>query len=106
MWSSATLPHEAVTQRKACAPLVAIASVRATSADRELLARLGSADLTTADVSALQALFVRTGALEAVELEIDRLVIEARSALAAAPLSETARAWLDELAAYVAWRDS
>jgi len=87
-------------------PLIAIASARADDRDRDLLAQLGSADLTESDVIELQALFVRTGALEAVELEIDRLVIEARSALAAAPLSETARGWLDELAAYVAWRDS
>ena len=49
---------------------------------------------------------MRTGALDDVEAEIDRLVVEARAALAAAPLSETARGWLDELAAYVAWRDS
>jgi geranylgeranyl diphosphate synthase, type I len=87
-------------------PLIAIASARATDRDRELLAQLGSADLTEADVADLQALFVRTGALDDVEAAIERLVIEARVALAAAPVSETARAWLDELAAYVAWRDS
>jgi geranylgeranyl diphosphate synthase type I len=87
-------------------PLIAIASARADTRDRDLLARLGSPDLTESDVAELQALFVRTGALETVELEIDRLVVEARSALAAAPISETARNWLDELAAYVAWRDS
>ena len=49
---------------------------------------------------------MRTGALDEVEAAIERLVVEARTALAAAPLTETARAWLDELAAYVAWRDS
>src|SRR3954451_4534715 len=59
-------------------PLIAIASVRATSADRELLARLGSADLTASEVSALQALFVRTGALDEVEAAIERLVAQAR----------------------------
>jgi geranylgeranyl diphosphate synthase type I len=87
-------------------PLIAIASVRATSADRELLGRLGAADLTPTDVTELQALFVRTGALDEVEAAIERLVAQSRTALAAAPLSATACAWLDELAAYVAWRDS
>jgi geranylgeranyl diphosphate synthase type I len=87
-------------------PLIAIASARADDNDRELLAQLGSAGLSESDVAALQALFVRTGALDEVEAEIDRLVIESRSALAAAPISETARTWLDELAAYVAWRDA
>jgi len=87
-------------------PLIAIASARATARDREMLGQLGSADLTESDIAALQALFVRTGALDDVEAAIDRLVVESRAALAAAPVSDTARGWLDELAAYVAWRDS
>jgi geranylgeranyl diphosphate synthase type I len=87
-------------------PLIAIATARAADADRELLAHVGSADLDDADVAALQALFVRTGALDDVEAAIERLVVEARTALAEAPITETARGWLDELAAYVAWRDS
>jgi geranylgeranyl diphosphate synthase type I len=87
-------------------PLIAIATARAADGDRELLARVGTADLTDTDVAALQSLFVRTGALDEVESAIERLVVEARTALAEAPITETARAWLDELAAYVAWRDS
>jgi geranylgeranyl diphosphate synthase type I len=87
-------------------PLVAIATARATDRDRELLLQLGSDELTADDVVELQALFVRTGAVDDVEAAIARLVVEARDALAAAPITETARAWLDELAAYVAWRDS
>jgi len=87
-------------------PLIAIASARATDRDRELLGQLGSADLTESDIAALQALFVRTGALDDVEAAIDRLVVESRAALASAPVSDTARGWLDDLAAYVAWRDS
>jgi geranylgeranyl diphosphate synthase type I len=88
-------------------PLIAIANERATERDRELLAQLGSADLTASDVAALQELFVRTGALDNVEAAIDRLVVESRTALARADgLSDVARGWLDELAAYVAWRDS
>jgi len=84
----------------------AIATARATETDRELLDQLGSADLTDGDVAALQTLFIRTGALDDVEAAIERLVVESRAALADAPITETARAWLDELAAYVAWRDS
>ena len=87
-------------------PLVALATQRATGRDHDLLARLGAPDLTAADVADLQDLFVRTGALDDVEAAIDRLVVEARAALATAPVSDTARGWLDELAAYVAWRDS
>ena len=87
-------------------PLIAIATARASAQDHVLLARLGSADLTDDDVAALQALFVRTGALDDVEVAIERLVVEARTALASTPITETARAWLDELAAFVAWRDS
>jgi geranylgeranyl diphosphate synthase type I len=87
-------------------PLVAIATARATADDRELLNQLGSEDLTASDVGALQALFLRTGAVDDIEAAIERLVEQAHDALAAAPLTETARAWLDELAAYVAWRDS
>ncbi|HEV7526756.1 MAG TPA: polyprenyl synthetase family protein [Acidimicrobiia bacterium] len=86
-------------------PLVALAFARADASDRELLGHLGDPALTPADVAALQAVFVRTGALEQIEADIERLVAEARDALAIAPLADAARAWLDELAAYVAWRD-
>lgn len=79
--------------------------MRADAGDRELLGRLGDPMLSPVDVSSLQAVFVRTGALEQIESDIARLVTEARDALADAPLADTARGWLDELAAYVAWRD-
>ncbi len=62
-------------------PLIAIATARATDEDRELLSRVGAADLTETDVAELQALFVRTGAVDDVEAEIERLVVEARDAL-------------------------
>ena len=86
-------------------PLVALAFARAGAPDREMLGRLGDPDLSAADVRALQDLFVRTGALDQIEADIARLVAEARDALAVAPITDTARGWLDELAAYVAWRD-
>jgi geranylgeranyl diphosphate synthase type I len=86
-------------------PLVALAFARADSSDREVLARLGNPDLAANDIRDLRTVFARTGALDQIELDIERLVGEARDALAIAPIDDTARAWLDELAAYVAWRD-
>jgi geranylgeranyl diphosphate synthase type I len=86
-------------------PLVAMAYARATDGDRDLLRRLGSSDLSAAEVEELRAVFVRTGAVEAIEIEIERLVSDARIAIADAPLRPEATAWLDELAVYVAWRD-
>jgi geranylgeranyl diphosphate synthase type I len=86
-------------------PLVALAFTRADSADRKLLTRLGSPDLSADDIDNLRTVFARTGALDQIELDIERLVGEAREALANAPIDDVARAWLGELAAYVAWRD-
>ena len=86
-------------------PLVATAYGRASAADRVLLGRLGAQDLGAGDVAAIQDVFRRTGALDEVESEIATLVEQARAALADAPITDDARAWLDELAMYVAWRD-
>jgi geranylgeranyl diphosphate synthase, type I len=86
-------------------PLVAMAAARADVADQALLDRLGAADLAVEEVAALQDLFVRTGALKEVELEVERLVGEAHAALDVAPITAEARDLLGELADYVAWRD-
>jgi geranylgeranyl diphosphate synthase type I len=86
-------------------PLLAVAAARAGDADRALLRRLGSSDLDEAEVAALQAMFVRTGALDEVEHVIAQKVAEARDALARVRLAGDASAHLAELAEYVAWRD-
>jgi len=86
-------------------PLVALASARAGASDRDLLGRLGDPNLSADEIESLQEVFVRTGALDQIESDIARLVAQARDALAAAPITDAARGWLDELAAYVAWRD-
>jgi geranylgeranyl diphosphate synthase type I len=88
-------------------PLVAIATERTAESpdDVELLGRMGAPDLDPLEVRALQDLFVRSGALADVEQNIEVLVAEARAALARAPLAGDARERLEELAAYVAWRD-
>lgn len=86
-------------------PLVAHATARAEAHDLPLLQRLGSPDLTVDEVGALRELFVRTGALDAAEAEIERFVARAREAIDAAPITPVARERLGELADYVAWRD-
>jgi geranylgeranyl diphosphate synthase, type I len=88
-------------------PLVAIATekTRGDAGDEELLGRLGAADLDPIEVQALQDLFVRSGALAEVERSIERLVGEARAALARVDLAGDAGPRLEDLAAYVAWRD-
>jgi geranylgeranyl diphosphate synthase type I len=86
-------------------PLVALAFERARADDRRVLERLGDPRLTAGEIASVQDVLVRTGALEQIESDIARLVADAREALAAAPITDDARGWLDELAAYVAWRD-
>ena len=85
--------------------LYAIAAERATQADAAALARYGAPDLDEDGVAALQDVLVSTGAADAVELAIDRLVGEAVDGLEAAPVTDDARAALVELAYYVAGRD-
>ena len=86
--------------------LLAFTDAAATStARRALLERVGASDLTATEVAALQELVIETGARERVETTIANLTQRAHEAIAAAPLVDTARVWLDELADYVAWRD-
>ncbi len=86
-------------------PLVAAAASRARGAGARLLARLGADDLTDADVTALQAVLVDTGARAEVEATIERLVAEALDALSRLPVTPDARQALEELAMFAAWRD-
>ena len=86
-------------------PLLSVATERAGPTEHAVLARVGSADLDEAEVAAIQAVFLSTGALAEIESTIDRLAGEALDALDAVPVSEEARKALVELAHYVAWRD-
>jgi len=86
-------------------PLLAEAAARATGASSKLLERVGATDLDRAEIAALQAILVETGARAEVERAIERLVDEALEALAAAPLTTDARVALEELGTFVAWRD-
>ena len=86
-------------------PLVAAAAARAEGPEAALLRRLGSPDLTDAEVAALQQMLVETGARDEVEATIERRVDAALAALAVAPLTAEARLALEELGTFVAWRD-
>jgi geranylgeranyl diphosphate synthase, type I len=86
-------------------PLLAIATARSDADGRELLARVGAADLEETEVKALQELFLASGAVDEIEVTIDALVDRATAALDESPLTPDARELLRELAFYVAWRD-
>jgi geranylgeranyl diphosphate synthase type I len=86
-------------------PLVAVAAACAKGASARLLERLGQPDLQPSEIAALQEVLVDTGAVDEVERMIDRLASEAMTALARAPLTDDARAELEELGNFVAWRD-
>ena len=85
--------------------LYAIAVEQASAADAAVLSRYGAPDLDEGDVVALQDVLHTSGAVEAVEEAIDRLVAEAVEALDRANLHDTARQSLVELAYFVAGRD-
>lgn len=86
-------------------PLVAAAAARADGRARTRLERLGAPDLSEAEIAGLQAVLVETGARAEVEAVIERRVDETLAALARTPLTEDALRALEELAAFVAWRD-
>jgi geranylgeranyl pyrophosphate synthase len=86
-------------------PLLAMFSAHADDGAREMLQRIGARDLDDTEIKEIQDLIVTSGALRAVEREIDRLVDEAHRAIAAAPIATEARTMLADLAGYVAWRD-
>jgi geranylgeranyl diphosphate synthase type I len=86
-------------------PLVAAAAARATGPSAHLLDRLGRPDLGSDEIAALQDLLVATGARDEIEARIEGLVEQAMTALTTVPIEADARAALEELGAFVAWRD-
>ena len=86
-------------------PLIAAATTRVSGCDRNLLARVGSADLTPAEVVAIQDLLVACGAVAEIEGRIAARVEDALAALDRAPLTFEARDALAELTRFAAWRD-
>jgi geranylgeranyl diphosphate synthase type I len=87
-------------------PLLAAASQAATPAQQEVLAHIGTPDLDAGRIDAIQEVLRGTGAVEAVEADIERLTRSALDAIARADIAEEARDALVDLAHFVAWRDS
>ncbi|MGH9116566.1 MAG: polyprenyl synthetase family protein [Acidimicrobiales bacterium] len=85
-------------------PLLAIAAERTTPEQDEVLGRVGDRGLSAADVAAVQAVLLATGALDEVEATIGRLAARALAALDRAAITDEAKTVLAELAEFVAWR--
>ncbi len=85
--------------------LVAYANANANAQQAELLATVGSADLSAAEVARLVEVLQDTGAVQQNEAEITRLVAEATKVLADIPFTEEAKTALQNLATYVAARN-
>ncbi len=88
-------------------PLLAAAVERAgpTGPAAEVLATVGRPDLSRADVSAVQHVFLDTGAVAEMESTIEGLTDRAVDAIETADVTAEAREALTDLALYVAWRD-
>jgi geranylgeranyl diphosphate synthase type I len=87
-------------------PLLAVATERASAAQRRVLDRVGLDGVTAADVARVQAVLVDTGALAQVEELIDVLTTRAIDAIEAADITAGSRDELVELARFVASRDA
>ncbi len=86
-------------------PLLARARQAATSAQTNMLDLVGS-DLSTDDVSAIQTVFTDTGAVADVEAQIASLTIKALDEISRTPLMGDANERLNELATFLATRDT
>jgi len=87
-------------------PLLARAVEAATSAQAEVLALVGTQDLSDSDVARVQQVIIDTGALADLESTITRLTDEAVAAIGRAPIAAEARDELVALAAYVSQRST
>jgi len=86
-------------------PLMAMATERATPAQRAVLARVGDVTMSADTVAEIQQTIVATGALDELESRIAALTDEAVASLDAAPIGDVAKDELRQLAQYVSWRD-
>ncbi|HEY8524840.1 MAG TPA: polyprenyl synthetase family protein [Acidimicrobiales bacterium] len=87
-------------------PLLAVACDRATGGQLAALDRVGDPGLSDEEVRGIQQVLVDTGALQAIEDEIERLTARAVEALGAAPIGAGAGRELVALAHFVATRES
>jgi len=87
-------------------PLLSAATRAATGAQLDVLGRIGRRNLSGGEVTDIQDVLRDTGAVEAVEADIDRLAESALQAIAVADITEEARTALIDLVHFVAWRDA
>jgi len=85
-------------------PLMALASSRATTPQREVLSRVGAKVLSDTDVAQVQQVIVECGALAEMETIIDRLTTQAITAINDAPIDGDVRTELVALAHFVSDR--
>ncbi len=85
-------------------PLLAIAFERADSIQRKVLDLVGSVDISDQDVSNIQEVIKQTGALVALEAKISALTAEAIAGVKQAPITQSARDSLIELAEFISQR--
>jgi geranylgeranyl diphosphate synthase, type I len=86
-------------------PLLALATANADGAQRQVLGMVGRSDLGPAEIAAIQTVLVDAGAAAATEAMIDELVGEAVAALGDLSLDGDAEGALQDLAAFVGWRE-
>ncbi len=85
-------------------PLLAMAFERADSVQRKVLDLVGSVDISDQDVSDIQEVIKQTGALVALEAKISALTAEAIAGVKQAPITQSAKDSLIELAEYISQR--
>jgi geranylgeranyl diphosphate synthase type I len=85
-------------------PLLAMAFERADSVQRKVLDLVGSVDISDQDVSNIQEVIKQTGALVALEAKISALTAEAIAGVKQAPITQSAKDSLIELAEYISQR--
>ena len=85
-------------------PLLALAFERADSVQRKVLDLVGSVDISDQDVSDIQEVIKQTGALLALEAKISALTAEAIAGVKQAPITQSAKDSLIELAEYISQR--
>jgi geranylgeranyl diphosphate synthase type I len=85
-------------------PLLAMAFERATSAQRDVLDRVGAPQISHQEVSDIQQVIIETGALDALETKIMSLVEQSVVFIGKSSLNESSKTRLIELAEFVASR--
>jgi geranylgeranyl diphosphate synthase type I len=87
-------------------PLLAVATRAADAAQAKVLRLVGEPELSPEAVAEVQQVLRATGAVAEVEASIEELTDQALAALPALDVTDEARAELDALARFVAWRDA